>query len=97
MPFKEEEANTFQTEPDFAFCWSLAWRLVLLSVAIGILPLLLFNLCVNLALMLTLGFTWLPLLVGNTLIVIGAFCVSLKILLSRSFNHSFIRFYSQDI
>ena len=36
-------------EPNFQFCWALSWRLICLSVLIGIVPLAAANLCIGVA------------------------------------------------
>jgi len=94
MQFKEEEQRVFQTEPDFSFCWALAWRLLLLSTAISFVPLIFFNLLVSTVISLTVGYSWILVLLGNTLIVLGALSLALKVFLSKSFNGSSVRFYT---
>ena len=90
--------KNFEIEPDFRFCWTLAWRLIFLSLTIGLIPLLAVNLCLGIvgaALpgVLAVG----ALVVGNILVLVLAFTISLKILLSKSYKNSFIRFYSVDV
>jgi len=88
----------FQIEPDFQFCWTLAWRSVLLSVAIGVIPLGVVNLCLGIVGAALPGLIAIGALVaGNILVIVLAFTISLKILLSKTYKNSFVRFYSVDV
>lgn len=92
----QDKPNLFKIEPSFQFCWALAWRLILLSVGIGILPLATVNICLSIAGAALPGFIAIVVLViGNVLTIVAAFSVALKILLSKSFKSSFVRFYTE--
>lgn len=91
----EDVGAEFAIEPSFQFCWTLAWRLVFLSVGIALIPLMVVNLCIGvLGIFIPSLFVAGALILGNILAIILAFAFSLKILLSRNFKNAFIRFYS---
>ena len=91
----KDEGTEFAIEPNFQFCWALAWRLLFLSAGIALIPLMVVNLCFGVLGILAPGFlVAVALILGNVLIIILAFAFSLKILLSQKFKNAFIRFYS---
>lgn len=85
-------------EPSFQFCWALSWRVILLSILIGIMPLATANLCIGVAGAAMSSVVNVVLLVlANIVVVLASFSLSLKILLSKSFKGSNIRFYTNNV
>ncbi|GGB96895.1 hypothetical protein GCM10011352_23800 [Marinobacterium zhoushanense] len=92
------KSTSFKIEPSFQFCWSLAWRLILLSMGIGILPLATVNICLSVAGAALPDFLSTALLIiGNWLTVVTAFSIALNILLSKNFKKTYVRFYNENV
>lgn len=95
---QEPTERNHEIEPSFEFCWTLAWRLILLSLLIGALPFILINLCLGIvvtafpALLAAIVMT-----AGNVLILILALTVALKIMLSKTHKNAYIRFYREGV
>tara|TARA_R110001599_G_scaffold109366_2_gene272909 strand:+ start:590 stop:868 length:279 start_codon:yes stop_codon:yes gene_type:complete len=84
-------------EPSFQFCWALSWRLILLSILIGILPVATATICIGVAgAAMPSTINLLLLVTANALIILASFSISLKILLSKNFKGSTIRFYQNN-
>ncbi|PTY38448.1 hypothetical protein BGP77_12115 [Saccharospirillum sp. MSK14-1] len=87
-----------EIEPSFEFCWTLAWRLILLSLLIGALPFVLVNLCLGIVVTAFPAIlSAIVLIAGNVLILIMALTVALKILLSKTHKNAYIRFYTEGV
>lgn len=84
-------------EPNFAFCWALSWRLLMLSALIGFMPVAMMALTIGvLGRAIPTPFNYLALITAIFIAIIAAVAFALKILLSKNFRNASIRFYAES-
>ncbi|WP_345552604.1 hypothetical protein [Microbulbifer aestuariivivens] len=80
-------------EPNFRFCWSLAWRLILLTLLVGTMPIATVIICFGVAVpAIPTPLNFIALAVAPALILIASVSFSLKILLSKNFKGANVKF-----